>query len=423
MRRCFYAVTLLVFCAGMLLPSVASANGTTRVVDDDGLASVFDCNAATPTFNLIQPAVNASSSGDTILVCPGTYVEQVKIVTKNLTIRGIASGNENLAVIKPLGAVVNSTSAFSGADIAGIVVVEGSTNVTLINLAMDGANNLLPSCAVNLVGIFYRNASGKVDSAAVRNIRLGAGLEGCQSGVGIFAQSGTGGVGAPGLPSKLTVTGTSVHDYQKTGIAANEPGTELYASLNGVSGIGPTPFIAQNGIQIAFGGKGTIINNSVANHAWTGCVDLGNCPFTSSNILVFDAGVVKVTTNSLAKSQVNIYLGASNSEVTTNMVIDSDVFDGIAVVGDKNKILSNVIMNSDEAGVYVQGNLNKVQQNTINEAACGILEDVPSSGNILTPNSFFNTQAKTCTPVVVFAALSAESAPAGPDLPPTQPVR
>ncbi len=59
--------------------AAAGGSGTTRVVDDDGRASVGSCDASTPASNTIQKGVNASSAGDTVLVCPGDYTEQVTI--------------------------------------------------------------------------------------------------------------------------------------------------------------------------------------------------------------------------------------------------------------------------------------------------------------------------------------------------------
>jgi hypothetical protein len=53
---------------------------TAVVVDDDGLATPDDCDSDVPTlYDKIQKAVNAALSGDTILVCPGTYNETLKL--------------------------------------------------------------------------------------------------------------------------------------------------------------------------------------------------------------------------------------------------------------------------------------------------------------------------------------------------------
>ena len=91
-----------------------------------------------------------------------------------------------------------------------------------------------------------------IDSAAVRNMRLGAGLEGCQGGLGVFVQSGAEGT------SSVLVQDTSVHAYQKNGITASGAGTVLTARRNRVTGLGPTPHIAQNGIQVSFGATGLV---------------------------------------------------------------------------------------------------------------------------------------------------------------------
>jgi pectin methylesterase-like acyl-CoA thioesterase len=49
--------------------------------------------------NSIQAAVNNSTSGDVIIVMPGTYIENVEVPTGNLTIRS-ESGNSDNTTIK-----------------------------------------------------------------------------------------------------------------------------------------------------------------------------------------------------------------------------------------------------------------------------------------------------------------------------------
>jgi nitrous oxidase accessory protein NosD len=65
-----------------------SAAGTVRYVDDDGKGSSGGCGGSLPIASTIQQAVDASSAGDFITVCPGTYVGQVTVSIPNLTIRG-----------------------------------------------------------------------------------------------------------------------------------------------------------------------------------------------------------------------------------------------------------------------------------------------------------------------------------------------
>jgi hypothetical protein len=353
--------------------------GATLTVDDDHV----QCPRA--QFTSIQAAVTAAHAGDRINVCPGTYREQVKI-NKRLSVQGISVGNQNQAIVMPPTAAPNSTSLISGNPIAAIILVDTTDKVNLTNLTIDGSNNGISTCAgPTLVGIYYRNASGKIDSVAVRNIKLGTGFEGCQTGLAIFVQSGNGG------RARVDISNSSVHDYQKNGITANEPGTEVTVRGNAISGFGVSPIIAQNGVQIAFGARGTIDGNSIINHVFGGCTSTSsNCDF-AANILIVDSDGVKITRNTTGKAQVNVYYQGNSGEVSNNTIFESVLFDGIDLIGNKNRANGNNIFNSGEAGIFVQGNQNDANANMINEAPVGILEFAPSSGNHFNGNKFYNT--------------------------------
>src|SRR5438128_6796374 len=111
------------------------------------------------TFTSIQSAVNVASAGDTIQVCPGTYDEQVTVTTSNLTIKGAGAGS---TTVRPFSVSANSSSLFSGAFIAAIVVVDGATGVTVEALTIDGSTGAPNGCSPTYVGIFYRAASGAI---------------------------------------------------------------------------------------------------------------------------------------------------------------------------------------------------------------------------------------------------------------------
>lgn len=353
-------------------------NPATLLVDDDKV----QCPSA--TFTSIQAAVLAAGAGDKINVCPGTYPEQVNI-TKPLTVQGIEVNGQNLAVIMPAPALANTTSLTSGNPIAAIVLVDGTDKVTLDNLTIDGSTNGISGCSPNLMGIFYRNASGDIDNVAVRNIKLAPADFGCQSGLAIFVQSGNGG------KSKVDISDSSVHDYQKNGITANEVGSDVKIRGNAVTGIGSTPLIAQNGIQLANGAKGTVDSNSVINHVFSLCTSVSSCSASSTGILILDSDGVKVTKNTTGNSQVNIFYRGNKGDVNNNTIFQSPIFDGIDLIGNQNKAINNSIFNSEEAGVFVNGDNNSVNANTINEAPVGILEDPASTNSHFGGNKFFNT--------------------------------
>jgi hypothetical protein len=393
--RTLRACALLIALAGFLVIGGGSAiahgdDGATLVVDDD-----LACPSADhPT---IQAAVDAAPPGSTIYVCPGVYDEQVEI-TKSLELVGKDFGNQDAPIVRPTGVLPNSTSLSSGAPVAAIILADHAKSVDVEGLTLDGSASGIAGCAPNFVGMYYRNSSGEFEHNAVRNIRLAPSLFGCQSGQGIFVQSGG------GKSSQVEIAANTVHGYQKTGILANEVGTAVNVWGNTVSGFGVTPDIAQNGIQIGWGAKGAVHHNSVINHVYGLCVTVSSCGASSTNILVFGldgpARDVSVTENVLGKAQVNIYFEADKSKVEKNLIFDTDVFDGIYVPGNSNRIHGNTINTSDEAAIWLDGTKNQVSWNIVNEAAEGIHDEV--GGNSIGFNAFYNVvQKRTPAPTAL----------------------
>jgi hypothetical protein len=210
-------VPALVWPAAALPP-----RGGQLVVDDDKV----ECPNA--GFTHIQNAINAASPGDEIHICKVIYVEQVAI-RKSLKIDA-----DNGAILMPSNMQANATSLFDAAPIATALLVAGTTGVSISGLTVDGVNSGISQCAPDLIGITFQNASGELDRTAVRNFKLTASLNGCQSGTGIFVQSGNGGV------SKVEIDRCTVHDFQKNGITADEIGTVTIIRRNVVTGIGST---------------------------------------------------------------------------------------------------------------------------------------------------------------------------------------
>ena len=376
-RKVLHSVRAVAACAVMCSTPFLAGAATTIVVG-------VSCPGA--QFAKIQDAVNAASPGDTIRICPGQYDEQVTI-DKNLEVDG-----NNGAVIRPANVSANSTGVASGQSIAAIVLIDGTSDVTLRNVIVDGADAALAACSPDLVGVFFRNASGELSHVAVRNVKLAANLNGCQSGSAILVQSGGGG------KAVVEIAASSIHDYQKNGITANEVGTQVVIEQNVVTGLGPTNGAAQNGIQIGFGAEGTIRHNTVANHIWSPCVSINSCGATANDVLVFQSDGVSVHHNVLGVSQTGLAVVGNDSKAFDNEVYDSQIFDGVELIGNDNTAERNRIAHSDQAGVLVAGNSNVVRQNVINEASFGVLKISGSTGNVIANNSFFNSIVKVQDP-------------------------
>jgi nitrous oxidase accessory protein NosD len=369
------------FSARVTFAQVAAVTSATPniLVDNDKV------QCPTAMFTKIQDAVNAAKPGDVIRVCAGIYHEQV-VIDKDLVIEA-----DNGVVVKPVAAVANATGP-SGDSIAAIIVAQNATNIQLEGFIIDGSANELMECAPRLIGILYQDASGIVSHNAVRHMRLTSNLDGCQSGNAIEVESTTSG------HAFVTITSNTVDAYQKNGITANESGTHVSINENTVTGVGPTVGAAQNGIQIGFGAQGQITSNSIANNIYQPCMSTTTCPANAAGILIFQSDGIHMEHNTLAANQVGIFVAANNAVVGGSTIFHSVVLDGIALVGDGNTATGNNVSNSDDAGVFVQGNSNTVSDNLITGAAVGILKISGSTGTVLTGNQFFATLVTTVDP-------------------------
>jgi nitrous oxidase accessory protein NosD len=364
----------LFFVLLLLLPRFGrGANGAHLVVDDDKV----ECPNA--GFTHIQDAIDAASPGDHIRICKGTYVEQLTI-RKALDIDA-----DSGAVLMPSIMKQNTISLFDGAAIATAILVVDTTDVSISGLTVDGVKNGIAECAPDLEGITFQNASGSIQRAAVRNFKLAVGLGGCQSGTGLFVQSGAGGI------SRVAIEDCTIHDFQKNGITANEIGTTAYITRNVITGIGPTAAIAQNGIQIGFGAGGAITKNSVTNNVFSPCTAVATCTTVATNILVEQSDGVEVSGNRAGISQVAIFVNGNGATLERNETFAASVFDGIRVEGNQTEVRRNRVFNGAESGIFAMGNNNVLEDNVITDAAIGILKQTGSTGDLIAMNRFFDT--------------------------------
>lgn len=328
-------------------------------------------------FTSIQAAINAASAGDQIVICNGTYAEQLSI-TKSLDIEA-----DSGVFLVPASIPQNATSLATGDGIAAAVLISGATNVSISGLTVDGTNNGITECAPDLIGIYFQNSSGSLMHATVRNFALAASLNGCQSGTGVFVESGA------GQSSEVEISDCSIHGYQKNGVTANETGTTARIHDNVVTGIGPTTGAAQNGIQIGFSASGAIHGNTVTNNFWSPCNNATTCTAVATAILVTESDSVRVGENTVGIDQVGIFIDGNSNHVRGNTAFSASIFENITIFGNGNRIEENRVFNGGDADIFVQGNNNNVSGNLITEAPVGILVGSGSTGNAFAANTFF----------------------------------
>jgi hypothetical protein len=375
--------------------------------------AVGKCQPKKISFPTIQQALNATGPGSTIDVCPGLYPEQI-LVYQAVTIKGIASGGQDAAVITvPNGGLQqNATSLATGNPIAAQVLVQAASSVIITNITVDGVNNGFNNgCAdPDPIGIYYQNSSGTISHNTVLNEVLLPANNGCQAGLGIFVQSGNGG------SSTVTINNNNVANYQKNGITGNESGTFVTITGNDVIGQGPTNGAAENSIQIGFGATGSITSNTVGSDVWAPDV-FGDTGDAAAGILVYASPNVAIKSNNVSNTQFGIAIvsdttlgAADGATLTSNTVSATHLYDGIDLCSNTNVVTANTINGSDEAAIHVDDTCtgastgNMVTKNQINSACAGILSGPGASGNTTTPNTFLNvvtlqsTGTNTCTP-------------------------
>jgi hypothetical protein len=292
--------------AGLALAPSASA-ASTLVVDDD-----LACPGA--TFTSVQAAITAAAPGDTVMVCTGTYSEQLTI-DKDLTIQGEI---QNITVIQAPATLVESSCLTPGSGQTAIVEVCNGANVTMSKLTVSGPGP--GTCGSIGYGIFVGGGSTlDVSLTNVAKIRDEP-MSGCQNGVAVgagrtlFSQVGH------LVASQLTIT-----EHQKIGIVVDGTGSDATITGSTVQGVGATPLIAENGVQVSRGATATVSGNTITAHECdhTSC---GPDPLTqtqSIGVLLSNAGAGTVVQfNSLSSNDIAVY----NTTTGTTTINDNTIF-------------------------------------------------------------------------------------------------
>ena len=286
---------LLVVSLWGLIP-IDDVFAATLTVDDNGL----DCPGA--PFTTISAAVLGSAPGDMIVVCNGTYVEQVTI-NKSVTIA--ATTGQTPVVMAP--ATMTLPKAIMRITGSGVTVrIEG------LMISGPGAT----ACDSLEAGI-------RVDGGAhavIRNNRISDirdnPFSSCRNGVGILV-----GKQSEGATGTATILTNIIQGYQRAGIVVDNAGSRAVIAENQITGRGPTSVISQNGVQVSRGATGEVTANSISGHLYTGCGEqdaarTGCLQFVAAGLLLFE-----VRTTDVSQSANTFRGNQSNVVVVTDLLL------------------------------------------------------------------------------------------------------
>ena len=251
------------------------ARAATLTVDDDGA----DCPAA--AYRSVQGAVSAAQTGDTVVVCPGRYVEgdgapgtNAVTITKSLNVKGAGA---DLVTISPkadplVGGRILEAAPDLRNGVGDILAVVGSPTkpltVNVSGVTVDGYDRDGRSVAVE-AGILFLDAKGSIVRSRVTNVvtsegdyaytRAG-GWRGDQPGIGI-AQTSSAQLAPVDGARQLIIDRTRVDKYNRIGVLIDGAQTDS------------APFIPSGVVN-----RGTITASQIVGR--TECVNFagtGNC--------------------------------------------------------------------------------------------------------------------------------------------------
>ena len=312
---------------------------------------VGNCKPGLPTYTTISAAVAAVPSGSTVLVCPGTYIDQVHI-TQALTLTGLSAGDSDRAIIAPPtgGLAANAIDNFGFAVAAQVWVDNASGTVNINNITVDGTGNGVPQCVypyTYIGGIFYQNSPGAVNRVTARN------QSGNGCGIGIWFEGGS-------ANPAVTVRNSSVRNFDLQGILTetNSGTSELTATIqsNVVVAAGTT----QTCIEVAQGTTDTVTGNVTIN----GEFGMGVGGVSGS-----------ISGNTITGATFGLDTLSDGISVTNNKVFNSST--GITVNTAVAQIQSNVITNATTAIEFFCHANNNVNRNVITDAVTG-LDQIPA---------------------------------------------
>ena len=324
------------------------------------------CQPSLVHFATIQAAVSAVPFGATVLVCPGTYPEQV-VITQPLTLKGVTDGVSGAAVIAvPAGGLVlNANSPTDFGPLTGQLVIQNTVGVNVSDIIVDGTGSGCVAGANRESGIVVTDVgtpndgviAAKIQNVVVRN------EHGCNVGEGIVVDT-----------SYATISANQLHDIDRTGVVVS--GGKASVANNTMQAVG------LNGVALLAANQATVSGNNISGVNQAGLLIQGN-----TTAAIFTKNIIVSSPNAVALWLV----GVLNSTTTANRV--SGAGWGVVLQSCAGNIVQTNVFNGLGAdGIFDQNSLggNVVTKNTVNEAAFGIFTDSTVGGDTLVPNSLYN---------------------------------
>lgn len=359
-------------------------------------------------FRSIQAAVDAANSGDQILIRAGTYVEQVTVNGKDLTLQGRPG-----AVLQAPDSMEDTLTPVFGFPGRPILLVADAA-VTVRDLTIDGANSAERNPF--LQGIVFLNADGVIRGNLVKNVGFGEPrLPLDENGFPVYQGDAIVAINFLAVPRTVTITENRILNFNNNGIIVdaeadfNDPtaaNLTVNVTDNTIVGSGPNEAIDQWGIFVGgfgFADPQSSITGVIRGNRIRDLVTVGAFPLPSVGIVMFNPSNLEVSQNSI--ENVNVGMGA-NQVFATQIVHNQISGPGPGVFG--------------SSGLLISGSDSQVLNNRFRKLDTGILLFVADSqlgsatNTVLDDNGFDNVAMDVLTGPGASMALAAADAKVAP---------
>jgi nitrous oxidase accessory protein NosD len=344
-------------CMAFAVTAAAGASAATLYVSNSAPVVAGGKSCAQPGYSAIQAAITAGGAGANISICPGTYTEQLAI-TKTAKLSA-ASGAGTATIAMPASPAKSTTECDT---LEGLVQTDAVSIcapgdvVTLTGLDVEAVVPI-ETCAGALNGIFVGEGTLKATNVVVdgASTSLDA-YKGCQHGVAIDVGSIE-----PTEVAHAVLKDVTVFGYEKNGPTVSGVKSTMSVTASKVTGEGSSPWIAQNGIQVAFGARGTIKSTTISGNE---CSIPGPCSATNlenqgTGVLFYEAATGSSVTNStFQENDIGAYFDSTSEETApspevtfTKDVLTSNRYEGFVLEQGKALLSKDTINGSGDVGI------------------------------------------------------------------------
>jgi hypothetical protein len=349
-RRALAAAIAMFGC----LAVTATASASTVYVSNSSPAVVGGKSCAQPDYGTVQAGIDAAKGG-TVNICPGTYTEQIEIsgAVKLTAVSGV--GTATLAMPAEAANSKSSCDTKEGLEQKDEISICTSGTVTMTGLDVE-AIIPLATCQYGLYGIFIGDggtlkATGDTIDGASTSLNAD---KGCQHGVAVEVGSKT-----PAEIGHATLKGVTVEGYEKNGPTVKSPGSTLSISGSTITGEGSSPYIAQNGVEVAYGGTATIKSSTVSGNECSIETVCGARAEQASGVLFYAAGAgSSLTSSTVRENDLGVYYASGKSFVPASAevaiskdVLTSNRYEGVLLEEGKASLKSDTINGSGRVGI------------------------------------------------------------------------